>query len=128
MFDRIKLSTEVSQHPSHIDVYEHRAPTADTAKFLKELEDKAKDNILKSIRIENNSFNCVVHYQMSSLMLDHIFIIIFKLNNVESRVEVVFRDFEITQEKIIKGIRDAVAEEISNKMLCSIYKELNRIF
>lgn len=43
--------------PKEINIHEHRAPTDESAKFLKELQEKAMSNIMDSFVLKNTKFD-----------------------------------------------------------------------
>ena len=74
--------------PDKIDVHEHRAPTDDSVRLLKELEDKALENVvLKISDTKNNKFSYNVFFSsyavMDSLMSKGVMIIKFNCNGKE---------------------------------------------
>lgn len=44
---------------ANIDVHEHRAPTDESVKLLNEMEEKARENIIASISVTDNTINGV---------------------------------------------------------------------
>ena len=67
MFDR----TIVHQAPDHIraeiTVTEKRAPTDDSVRLLREMEAKAKAEVIKAVAINDNLFNGVIHTMFDAL-------------------------------------------------------------
>lgn len=65
-------------------VNEHRAPTDESIKILNEMQEKAKDNIIKSIKIEENYLKAVgIYTQQDSINRDLSYCLRFILNGKE---------------------------------------------
>lgn len=93
MFDKTYISTGKSggSHHSHrheVTVNEHRAPTDESVRLLNEMEQAAKNNLLNSIVIKDNTLNGVVFYFREDPMLvvgRFKYMAKFKLNGREFR-------------------------------------------
>lgn len=62
MFDRTIVNLP---HKLHVDVredrHEHRAPTDESVRLLKEMERAARDKIVAALSLDNNTFKAVLH-------------------------------------------------------------------
>lgn len=95
MFGRAKEpNVVVVQQPSrtqyvdrHVTVTEKRAPTDDSVKLLREMEQKAEAEIVKSVRVGNATFECVIHQFADYASDDHVWRAVFKLNGKQMKAE-----------------------------------------
>ncbi|MGZ5583454.1 MAG: hypothetical protein ACXWG8_07770 [Usitatibacter sp.] len=109
----------------HETVHEHRAPTDESVRLLKEMERAARDKIVETIRIEGNGFNCIVHRSENYLDLDDTvaFVVIYDINGVRRRVdhrEPTKRSTENRidwQARLIDNLIKAVGEDIALNIL-----------
>ncbi len=120
-------------HYHHVNqtVNEHRAPTDESVKLLKELEAAALDKIVSSIRIEDNTFTGVIHKMIDPLQLDVTYLAVYTLNGEKIKTKCTLPCYTTDTQSITKKIRDAIAEDISNRMTASFaqafHKENGRI-
>jgi len=100
-------------------VHEHRAPTDESVRLLREFEQAARDKILDSVRVTDSLFDGLLHYQHDYLNLKKLFACVIKLNGkkITARFEC---DESLSREQIILGIRDAIAREIANQITESV--------
>lgn len=96
----------------------HNPPTADITKFLKELETEAQKKIDQTIRVEDNSFNAVIHLSRDMLNDSTVARVVFDLNgfNIVVTASVERKDRDDTQ-KLLSKLRDAVAHKIATEIL-----------
>jgi hypothetical protein len=102
------------------DVHIHRAPTDESVKLLREMEEKAKAEVLGSVRLDGNQFKCVVHYEREAMSMDLVVRALFELNGKRMQAEVRVPDHADPSTGLPK-IRDKVAEVISTEMLASVF-------
>lgn len=85
-----------------IDITEHKAPTDESIRLLNEMQEKAKENILKTVYIDENNLKAVCVYYLTtpdSMMIEcHIR---FNLNGVDYTINHKLNRFQYT--KIIYG-------------------------
>jgi len=101
-------------------IHEHRAPTDESVKALREMEDAARDSILDVYRMEDNALNGIVvllkarnpHDFSRSLYVQ------FSLNGkqfrFERKLDSLLSEFNKHKalELLMHGIRDAILEEL----------------
>jgi hypothetical protein len=123
MFNRRPIYINVEQPTEYLtrEVHEHRAPTDESVRLLKELEEKARAKVIESIHIGDTIFECVVHVMQDVLNDATVFHAIFSLNGKRESVEYVSRDGDRT--KAIHGLRDEIANVIANHMIISSIKK-----
>lgn len=112
------LAPRASGHegPREVHHHEHRAPTDESVKLLKEMEEKARDKIEEVIRVEGNGFNGVIylHHEMMDLSIRAR--AVFDLNGKKMEVEHSLSELK-TREELITGLRDKIATKIATEVL-----------
>ena len=111
-----------------VTIHEHRAPTDQSVKLLREMEKAARDKVEQSIRVSDNGFECVVHVMHNGFEHETIARAIFKLNGKEMRAEV--RERMLGHQPKVEAIvdlhdklRDEVARVIANEVLNAAFLE-----
>lgn len=102
-------------------VHEHRAPTDESVRLLREMENKATEQIIQAVRIENTEFKGVLHTTREVLTGDVRFTIVFSLNGKKEFAEFRAKEWD-TQDTVIQGIIRKVSETLARKMLVGIVK------
>lgn len=121
MFDHY----EIGRSPSSINVTveEKRAPTDESVRLLREMEEKIQKSLVQSIRVENTEFNCVVHVFEDLMSSQFRLMAVFKLNGKQERAEYRTNTWQFSPEEAITRLRDAVATKIANLIAGSFSKE-----
>lgn len=105
----------------NVDVHEHKAPTDESVKLLREMEAKAEAEVIKAVSVSNTHFECVVHQQWLPMSDKAEFNAVFKVNglNMTARIEVDRRDAEPGHDlrQTFEKLRDEVAKELAEKLL-----------
>src|ERR1035437_1279784 len=82
-------------------VHEHRAPTDESIKILNEMQYAALKNIIKTIRVEDNTLNAVVVYMIQQACFDKLdYVVKFTFNGKEYELE-----GEIERRELIDTVR-----------------------
>lgn len=128
MWDKIQNHyVSGSQGPSRIDVHEHRAPTDQSVKLLREMEKKAEKNVLSTVRLTDCPVDCVIHHMQSAITQRIHFVIMYKINGKEHRLDYHSDPFvDKTQEQIVIGIKTALALDLSIHLLAPVFDKLSR--
>jgi hypothetical protein len=126
VLDRIHLHHhEAPRGPTRVDVHEHRAPTDQSVKLLREMEAKAESNILATIRLTDCPVDCVIHHMKSSLTQRIHFIVMYKISGKEYRLDYHSDPFvDRTPEQIVVGIKTALALDLSIHLLSPGFTKL----
>lgn len=103
--------------------HEHRAPTDESIRLMREMETKAKDQVVKAVRVENSHIDTVIHTMRDTLTGDTLYAVIFKINGVQHRVDHRQSSWGNVEETIVK-IRDAVAIKIANDVVSIAIKDI----
>ena len=126
MFNKtLHLHPVYNNEPSHVTVTEKRAPTDDSVRLLKEMEEAAQQKVMDSIAVKNTTFECKIVRMRDSISAQDIFLVYYKLNGQKGKTEVKIDDYSnMTTHDIVFHIRDHVASDIANKMITSAFTEL----
>lgn len=102
----------------HVTVEEKRAPTDDSVRLLREMEQKARDQVEQSINVGGNGFECVVNIVKEAMSMDTVAVAIFKLNGKSMRAEARVRGWDNLDTSDLAGkLRDAVAQQVAIEVL-----------
>jgi hypothetical protein len=83
MFDRYYLRASPSSISVSVD--EKRAPTDESVRLLREMEDAARTQVAQSLRIESCGVEAVVHRQDNPMDAKTMFAIHYKVNGVQRK-------------------------------------------
>lgn len=104
------------------NVTEKRAPTDESVRLLKEMEDEARKKITETTTVHNTEFTCKLHKHYDALNDADRYAIIYTLNGRQSRVDIDVETYKmLTPEQTACFIRDKVAVDIANKMLYTAF-------
>ena len=114
-----------SEHHYHThNVTEKRAPTDESIRLLKEMEEAARKKITESTTVRNTEFTCRLHKIYDAPNGRDLYAIIYTLNGKQSSVNVPVDLYDdLTPEQTACLIRDKVAVDISNKMLYTAFMD-----
>lgn len=122
-------SLEMFPSTVNVDVTERRAPTDEAIKILREMEQKAQEQVLKAISINNTEVEGVLHMMRNPLSCTYSFKFLYQINGKKMTTEHEVNEFELPKYKWIDGLINAVAVDIAREILLkpfsNITKELN---
>lgn len=114
-----------------VNVHEHRAPTDESVKLLREMEAKAEAEVIRAVQVGNSTFECCVH-QYSDCMSDRMkWRAIFKLNGkqMSAVVETDLRKntkMAVDARENFAALRDEMAKVIATEVLNDAFVALMR--
>jgi negative regulator of sigma E activity len=109
---------------SHATVTEKRAPTDESVRLLKEMEDAARKKITESTTVHNTEFVCKLQKYYDLPMDQDKYAVIYTLNGKQSRLDISVDCYkELSPEQTACLIRDKVAVDIANKMLMTAFAD-----
>lgn len=122
--------TQTHHHTATIT--EKRAPTDESVKLLTEFEKAALDRLLKSVRLKDCQVDCVVHQWRDVLGLDDKYLIRYRVNGKDVKVEHTPKDvwaLETTEARreIARQLVDALARSIAVEVLAPAMKQLSTV-
>jgi GTPase len=110
-----------------VTITEHRAPTDDSVKLLREMEAKAEAEVLKSVNVSTTTFECVVHQVLENISDKVRLSAIFNVNGVNMTATTLVdpRDADAKGDlrKSFEQLRDEVAKELAAKILDRAFVE-----
>ena len=99
-------------------VTENRAPTDDSVRLLKEMEEAARKKVIESTVVSDTHFECKIHKTHDIFSLQDLFVIVYSLNGKKRVVNCSVDSWrDLPPGEIAVTIRNKVAEDISNEML-----------
>lgn len=112
-----------------VNITEKRAPTDEGLKLLNEIQDKAKHNIIATIKIEENFLKAIAIYYKDEIIMNRVvFHIRFELNGMEYNIVDYIDGFEWRQdmskfhmglgnETILRALHKKFSEAIAMELL-----------
>lgn len=123
MYFRNPYEDRYTQHTT-VNVTEKRAPTDESVRLLKEMEEAARNKVLETIVVADTSFECKIHKVMDPINDQDVYGVVFSLGKQKRRTEVrVDRYKKLTPQEVAVAIRDAVAVDISNHLLSTAFQK-----
>ena len=99
-------------------VTENRAPTDDSVRLLKEMEEAARKKVIESTVVSDTHFECKIHKTHDIFSLQDLFVVVYSLNGKKRVVNCSIDSWrDLPPNEIAVAIRNKVAEDISNEML-----------
>ena len=121
MFD--KVTNIVSKRASvEAVIHEHRAPTDASVKLLKEMEQAAKDKLVASFILDNNTFKGAVNIYQEVLHDRLVIEVTFDLNGKRIN-EVIYTHRDDVD--LLETIKSAVANRIATELLINTFNKLD---
>jgi hypothetical protein len=104
-------------------VHEYRAATDASVKLLAEMEEKALERILQSVRLDCNDLKMVLHHMKDPINLENNYLMQMNINGKRKELKICL---DCTYEKgdIIDQIIKSLSEMIAVEMLSGVYKQL----
>jgi len=130
MFDKYVINDTEGRnhrhtHDHNVKITEQRAPTDDSVRLLKEMQEKSRADLIGSYIIEDNSFNGVMDVYKNAMTLTNTVVVRFYLNNIEYITESSVRQIDFkTNDNPAKIFYSVVSEAITEKLLNENIKKL----
>lgn len=108
------------------EVHEHRAPTDESVKILKEMERAAEAKVIEAIKVGDTTFECVVHRALDHMSDEVVMRAVFGLNGKKETAEhrVGTRTLRDDGEPALWiGLRDEIAKVIATRMIESAMRK-----
>ena len=109
------------------EVIEKRAPTDESVKLLREMEQSALSEVVKAVRVKDNDFECVIQSMMLAEQDAMRYRVIFSMNGQKHTATVDCDRPDAGPDRlhdIADDLREAVAKEIALKILAGAFKDL----
>lgn len=109
---------------SHSTVTEKRAPTDESIRLLKEMEQAATQKVTNAIRLTDMGVECVIHSYEDHLNQQIHFCVMFSLSGKKMTADVRLNGFDISTEDIAKALIKEVSETIAIEMLAPAFNKI----
>jgi len=109
-----------------VTVHEHRAPTDESVRLLREMEQAARDKVVQAIRLENSPIDCVIHTQNDAMNARRDFCLFVHINGKRLEVRRSFDSLDATVEEIADGLLTAISERIAAEVLAPAFGKLSQ--
>lgn len=107
-----------------VNIVENRAPTDESVRLLKEMEEEVKNNIIDSIRLTNNGFEGQVLVNQNYINGQLDILVVFKLNGKKIVTKFFINHFDVNhKDKWIPELINAVAKDISIEILSNVFNK-----
>lgn len=123
MFDTY-LSPQKTEYITK-EVHEYRAPTDESVKLLREMEQKAKNEVVKSIQLESNYLKANVYLFLDPMSFNNMFRVVFDINGHSYVSDIAIPTNAPTEaivQKLHRGISDVIAQKILEDVSLTVSK------
>lgn len=117
MFDRTIVHQAPGQIRAEINVTEKRAPTDESVRLLREMEAKAKAEVIKATAVNDNHFTGVIHTMFDALSYRTTVRLVYSMNGKKLTTDYQIDESSKSQDDSINGLIDAVARDIAIEIL-----------
>lgn len=123
MFDTYKVTHLTPPGYKYVEVTEKRAPTDESVRLLREMEEKARSQVIKSVQLDSNVVNAQVWKLYDPLGWKNKFGIVVNLNGKKILVETE-TDPSDDKDKQLRAIYEALSERIAAEIMPNVYSEV----
>lgn len=132
MFNRIVIAPPARSQTVYTEITEKRAPTDDSVKLLREMQGAARKEVLRSIKVADNGFECVLHFVRDPVSGDDIWRAIIRVHGTAIELECrtqAHGPLEDRIGKLVAAISDRLAQEIVRPALTrTAHSAAGRVF
>jgi hypothetical protein len=126
MFDKYTVHGGGTSHNT-TTITEKRAPTDDSVKLLREMEEAAEKKMLGAIRLDTNTMSGIVVERMrQALTADSDLLVLFDLNGKRHKHVIQMREssFLLDKRSAFEQLAKSLAEEIVNQLVEQVVREI----
>ncbi|AIK68222.1 hypothetical protein P10VF_009 [Rhizobium phage vB_RleM_P10VF] len=113
---------------SHVQVDVKNAPTHESVKLLREMEQTSKSEVINSMRLDNNQMRAVFHRVNDMISGDAVVRTIFELNGIRHEVTSVTNMHMASPQDRLKQLVEDVSRKVSEEILQEAFKEAGNNF
>ena len=106
-----------------VNITETRAPTDESVRLLKEMEEAARNKVDQSIRLDGNDFKCVVEIMQDAMSDQRVAYAVFELNGKRMTAEHRVSRRDDNPAALAIGIRDEIAKTIATAVIGAALSE-----
>ena len=120
MFNRTNYVT-VKDGPTYVTktTTEYRAPTDESVRLLKEMEEKAREKIIDTFTVNDTHFECKFFQEMDVTTQEMKYVVIYSMNGKKRTVNVRVEQGVVADN--YKKLISAVANDIAHAMLADVF-------
>jgi hypothetical protein len=129
MFDSYSLRavTERVTENVNVNVTEKRAPTDESVRLLREMEDRAQARIVATTRVQDMGIDCVIHKMLDIANCETKYAVIYSLNGKKHRVDHVSNDLRAESRdeaarRVARELMTAMAEHMAINLLAGAFR------
>jgi hypothetical protein len=116
------ITKEAPRYPQTITKHEHRAPTDESVRLLKEMEMKAEEKMIEAVRLENNVFKAVYRVFDNPRDMNYKCVVQYSLNNRDFTGEFTMNHREVYPAKeiafrVLEKIQDMMARHLTAEFM-----------
>jgi RNA 3'-terminal phosphate cyclase len=104
-------------------VTENRAPTDESVRLLKEMEEKARDNIIESISVRDSQVECQILKERDFMSAGMRYTVVYSINGKKSAVKFLADDLEMPK-SVAEKLTEMVCFDIAKKMLVDAFAKV----
>jgi hypothetical protein len=103
-------------------IVEKRAPTDESVRLLKEMEEAARRKVEETIVVADTSFQCKIQKIYDAMSIQDVYHVSYSMNGLKQTVQIrVDRHEQLSPTQVACTIRDKVAVDIANVMLTTAF-------
>jgi hypothetical protein len=106
------VTERVTEH-----VHEHRAPTDASVKLLREMEAKAREQVVEAIHVGDTTFECVVHIMRHPMDDSTSYRAVYSLNGKKMTTDYRDQEWRTDKREALVKLRDEMAKDIATAIL-----------
>jgi hypothetical protein len=117
MFDTYETGSGNQNHYYRTEITEKRAPTDESIRLLREMEQKAQEQVINALRLDGNEFKFIIQHLWSEMEYSHKFIMIYDLNGKRIVVKAALPSMKQDKQKVADMLIDELAKSIASELL-----------
>lgn len=124
MFDtHVHRSAPPYPQSIHSETHEHRAPTDESVKLLREMEQKAQDSIMLAIRCDDNAFKFLAVVLDDEVSFRRTLRIQYSLNGVRRDIVMELKPWPQNFEEAAAHVREQIIKSLAVELTVNVVKE-----
>jgi len=121
MFDTVYVNRHFNASTLTATVTEKRAPTDESVRLLREMEQAARDKIIKSIELESNTVSGRVFVMKDYLSGMNNFAVVMDINGKRVEIKTSTNEYS-SREAQIRQVYTSIAEQLTNVIMPDLVK------
>lgn len=121
MLDLYSYNNRTCPHSMNVSITEKRAPTDESLRLLKEMQEKTFKEVNNSIVLDNNVFKGIIYFHNDMLTFTKNLKVVFDWNGKriihDSKIPVFIKDDVEIVSLVVKELSETIAREILNNTI-----------